>query len=112
MTIENSQLPGRSLQHRLAAGMGATIAAALVFGSAHMARSDGGLSDYAQPAIKDISAALKVEWKSDKELSRIGKGYEEAYKLSNQSIWCKEPNQVRVEGHKGPLTVRFLTDGS
>lgn len=75
------------------------------------ARADKNLNEFAQSSLKDIAAEVKVLWKNDHELSKIGKGYAEAYSLSEQAIWCKEPDRVRVQGKKGILTIRFVTDG-
>lgn len=69
------------------------------------------LDAYAQPALKDVTASVKVLSHNNGELNKIGKGYADAYKLTGQQIWCKEPNKVRFQGHEGILHVRYVTNG-
>jgi hypothetical protein len=88
-------------------------AAALLVAALHAApaRAQKQLSDYAQPGLKDLSATVKVLSYNNRELAKLGKGYSELYKLERQEIWCREPGQVRIQGKKGLLTVRNVTNG-
>ncbi len=70
------------------------------------------LETYAQPALKDVFATVRVLSHNDGELNKIGKGYADAYKLTGQEIWCKEPNKVRFQGHQGILHIKYITNGS
>jgi hypothetical protein len=69
------------------------------------------LSDYAQPALKDLTASVKLLSHNNRELSKMGKGFAELYKLESREIWCKEPSCVRVQGKKGIMTLRSITNG-
>ena len=69
------------------------------------------LSDYAQPGLKDLTASVKLLSYDNRELSKLGKGFAELYKLESREIWCKEPACVRVQGKKGIMTLRSVTNG-
>lgn len=69
------------------------------------------LGEYVQPALRDLSASIDIVSKNDRELEKIGKGYVDAYRLSSQEIWCKEPDRVRFQGKKGIFVVRHITNG-
>ncbi|MFN3648076.1 MAG: hypothetical protein ACK47B_00740 [Armatimonadota bacterium] len=70
------------------------------------------LDHYIQPSLKDLSASVDVVSKNDRELAKIGKGYVDAYKLSKQEVWAKEPGRVRFQGKQGVFTIRYVTNGN
>lgn len=70
------------------------------------------LADFAQPALRDVTTSAKVLSKDERALKKIGKGFAEAYTLSNQQVVYREPMQVRFTGKKGLLTVRDITNGN
>lgn len=84
---------------------------ALALGLAGPVHAQKSLDDYAQPALKDLSASVDVISHNDRELSKIGKGYVDAYKLAQQEVQCREPSQVRLQGKKGVFTIRYVTNG-
>jgi hypothetical protein len=86
------------------------LAGALLFGAAP-ASAQKTLDAYAQPSLKDVSASVDVVSKNDRELGKIGKGYVDAYKLTEQVIQYKEPGRVRFQGKRGLFTIRYITNG-
>jgi hypothetical protein len=90
----------------------ATCAFAAALALAAPAQAQKSLDDYVQPALKDLSATIDVISHNDRELSKIGKGYVDAYKLAQQEVQCREPLQVRLQGKKGVFTIRYITNGN
>jgi hypothetical protein len=89
------------------------VAAICTFGlAARPAFAQKKLSDYVQPGLRDVSASIRILSHDDRELAKIGKGYADAYKLGSQEIWAKEPGQVKYQGKKGFITLRFITSGN
>lgn len=87
-------------------------AVAFTLSSADGALAQKQLSDYVQPAFRDITARPKVVSKNVGELKKMGKGYVDAYTLSRQEFRGKVPGMVRFEGKKGLLTVKRVTNGN
>lgn len=85
-------------------GMLGTVAAA-------PAQPQKSLADYAQTALRDLTADVDVISKNNHELKKIGKGYVDGYSLSSQEFWWSVPDRVRFQGKKGLLTVRRITNG-
>lgn len=75
-----------------------------------MRAAEPSLADFAQPALRDLSAAITIESKDNRELGKLGKGYADAYSLTDQEIHFKEPSLARFEGKRGLLTVRRITN--
>jgi hypothetical protein len=76
------------------------------------AHAQKNLDAFAQPALKDLTAGVRVLSHNSRELRKIGKSFEEGYKLERQEISCKEPGMVRYQGKKGLLTLRYITNGN
>jgi outer membrane lipoprotein-sorting protein len=107
---EREKLP---VPYRKAGVVGALALTAIVLGAGSApARTERSLSEFIQPGVQDVHARMKILSHNDKELGKVGKGYVELYGMSDQEIWCKEPDQVRVQGKKGFLTFRYVTNGN
>lgn len=87
------------------------VLAAVAAVSAPAIAQQKSLDDFTQPALKDVAASIKVLSHNNAELEKIGKGYQDAYKLTDQEIWCKEPNKVRFQGKNGLMRIKYVTDG-
>lgn len=86
------------------------FSAALLLGS-RPAHAQKSLQDYVQPTLKDLSASVNVLSHKDDELRKIGAGYVDAYTLTDREIFFREPGQARLQGKKGVLTIRYVTNG-
>ena len=75
------------------------------------ARAQKSIEPFFQTNLKDLSAEVKVVAKNDTELRKIGKGYVDAYALTDRRFSYKEPGKVRADGKRGLITMRMVTNG-
>ncbi|MBI3911873.1 MAG: hypothetical protein HY320_13200 [Armatimonadetes bacterium] len=70
------------------------------------------LDFYVQRNLRDLQSSAAVISKDDRELAKIGRDFVEAYNLQKREFFLKEPGCVRMQGKKGVVTVRFITNGN
>jgi hypothetical protein len=88
------------------------LAGAALAGTAAPAPAQKALADYVQPALKDLYVNVDVVSRNDAALEKIGKGYVDAYRLTEQEIWAKEPDRIRFQGKQGIFVIRYVTNGN
>jgi len=74
-------------------------------------RAEPALSDYAQPALRDFSAAASIVSKNDDELRKIDNSYVQSYRFRESLIQYKEPMKLRVDAKAGFISIRYVING-
>ena len=76
------------------------------------ARAEETLRDFAQPDLRDFSAAGVIVQKNDAALNKIGRNFAQGYRVRELPIWYKEPSKLRVDAKAGFLSIRYVINGN